>query len=102
MELILTPILVAILSAWAGKWSRWTALFGSLITGLFLLYFFLHFNPDAGVQWQFDKAWFSSAIHFHTGIDGISMILLILTNLLVPVILLSAFHKKEDTRSCLL
>jgi NADH-quinone oxidoreductase subunit M len=97
VELILTPILAGILSAWAGKWSRWTALFGSLITGLFLLYFFLHFNPESGVQWQWDKEWFSSAIHFHTGIDGISMILLILTNLLVPVILLSAFYKKEDT-----
>jgi len=97
MELILIPIIASVLSAWVGKWSRWSALLGSLITGLFLLYFFRNFNPDGGIQWQWDKAWFSSAIHFHTGIDGISMILLILTNILAPVILLSAFDKKEAT-----
>ena len=96
MELILTPIIAALIAAWAGKWSRWIALFGSMITGFILLYFFQNFNPAGGVQWQWDKAWFSSAIHFHTGIDGISMILLLLTNILVPVILLSAFNKKDD------
>jgi len=97
MELILIPIITALISAWAGRWSRWAALLGSLITGLFVLYFFQNFNPAGGLQWQWDKAWFSSAIHFHTGIDGISMIMLILTNVLTPVILLSAFNKKEDT-----
>ncbi|MBM3919883.1 MAG: NADH-quinone oxidoreductase subunit M [Sphingomonadales bacterium] len=97
MELILIPIITALISAWAGKWSRRAALLGSLITGLFILYFFQNFNPAGGLQWQWDKAWFSSAIHFHTGIDGISMIMLILTNVLTPVILLSAFNKKEDT-----
>lgn len=96
MELILIPIVTAVLSAWAGKWSRWIALAGSLITGFVLLYFFLNFNPEAGVQWQWNRVWFSSAIHFHTGIDGISMILLLLTNILAPLILLSAFNKKED------
>ncbi len=96
MELILIPIVTAVLSAWAGKWSRLIALAGSLITGFVLLYFFLNFNPEAGVQWQWNRVWFSSAIHFHTGIDGISMILLLLTNILAPLILLSAFNKKED------
>lgn len=96
MELIFIPIITAFIAAWTGKWSRWIALLGSVISGVFLLYFFMHFNPDAGVQWQWNKPWFSSAIHFHTGMDGISMVLLILTNLLCPLILLSAFHKKED------
>lgn len=96
MELILIPIITAVLAAWAGKWSRWISLAGSLVTGFSLLYFFLNFNPSGGVQWQWDKAWFSSAIHFHTGIDGISMILLLLTNILAPLILLSAFNRKED------
>lgn len=96
MELIFIPILTAFISAWTGKWSRWVALFGSAVTGLFLLYFYMNFNPQAGLQWQWDKIWFSSAIHFHTGIDGISLILLILTNVLSPLILLTAFNKKED------
>ncbi len=96
MELIFIPILFSVLSAWAGKWSRWTAFLGSLLTGFFLLYFFLNFNPAAGVQWQWNKPWFSSAIHFHTGIDGITMVMLILTNVLCPIILLSAFNKKEN------
>jgi len=44
-------------------------------------------------QMIWDRIWFSSAIHFKTGIDGITMIMLLLTNVLGVLILASAINK---------
>ena len=97
MELILIPILSGLIAAWAGKWSRWIALLGSIITGVLVVTLWSQFDPTKGFQFIFDKPWFSSAIHFKTGIDGIGLLLLLLTNFLTPVILLSAFGKDKQS-----
>lgn len=53
------------------------------------------FHCDDSFQYVTDMPWFSKAIHFKTGIDGISMIMLLLCNILAPVIVLSAMNKEQ-------
>ncbi len=64
-----------------------------LIPTLFLLAQFVH---DSSSQFILDFWWIPSlGISFKIGIDGISAVLILLTNLLVPFIILSSFHKKN-------
>ncbi|GAB4030655.1 complex I subunit 4 family protein [Spirosoma gilvum] len=52
------------------------------------------FKPDATSQFGFDYAWIGSlGIRFSAGIDGISVLLVLLTGLLVPFIILSTFNR---------
>lgn len=95
MELIIIPIIAALIAAWSGKSSRWVALAGSLAALVVLLFKLKSFDPAGGFQFVFDQPWFSQSIRFRTGIDGISMILLLLTNVLAPVILLSTFGSNK-------
>lgn len=55
---------------------------------------FFGFRTDASSQFGFDYAWIGSlGIRFSAGIDGISVLLVLLTGLLVPFIVLSTFNR---------
>lgn len=96
MELILIPIITGLIAAFSGKWSKWIAIAGSL-TALGIVAFLLtKFNPNGNFNFVFDAKWFSQSIHFKTGIDGISMVLLLLCNIVAPLILLAAFQNNND------
>jgi NADH-quinone oxidoreductase subunit M len=95
VELIVIPIIAGLIAAWSGKLSKWIAFGGSLVALAFILIKTQTFNPDGGFQFVFDKPWFSAGMHFHTAIDGLSLVLLLLTNILVPVIILSSFGQKN-------
>lgn len=97
MELIIIPIIAALVAAWSGKSSRWVALAGSVAALVVLLLKLKSFDPAGGFQFVFDQPWFSQSIRFRTGIDGISMVLLLLTNVLAPVILLSTFGSNKSS-----
>ncbi|MHB1177664.1 MAG: complex I subunit 4 family protein [Daejeonella sp.] len=61
-------------------------------------YLYINFVPDASTQFLVNYAWIPHfGINFKTGVDGISMVLLLLTNFLVPVIILSSF--KQDIKN---
>ncbi len=96
MELILIPLLAGLLAAWSGKYAKWIALAGSISSLAFLIFLFRGFNPDGGFQFAFNKPWFFTGMHFHTAIDGIGMVLLLLTNVLSPVIVLASFGKEKN------
>ena len=58
------------------------------VTGAFLS----RFTADASTQFTIDAPWIPKfGIYFTAGIDGISMIMVILTTLLVPLIILSTY-----------
>lgn len=53
------------------------------------------FVPEGGVQFLFDQYWVESmGISFKTGTDGISMLMILLTNALVPLIIYSSFDRE--------
>ena len=101
MELILIPIITGIVAAFSGKTSRWVAMLGSIATLAILAVKLSHFNADGSFNFIFDKPWFSNAIHFKTGIDGITMVMLLLTNILSPLILLVAANKNNADKIAL-
>lgn len=58
------------------------------------------FQKNADTQFEFNRAWISSmGIDFHVGMDGISLLLVLLTTFLVPIIILSSFGKQYKNPS---
>jgi NADH-quinone oxidoreductase subunit M len=76
------------------------ALLGSLLTFVFSLHLFYHFDPaQGGMQFEESVPWIHASeytINHHLGIDGISLFLVILTTFLTPLAILSSW--KSITR----
>lgn len=91
--LILLPLAGAIIASFARTQSvKYGALIWSCISLLHTVSLLIRFTPDASTQFLIDVPWIEQfGIHFKAGIDGISMILVILTNLLIPIIILGSF-----------
>lgn len=83
------------------KLLRWVALLGSLIPLGLTGYAWVLFNqaPAAAFKLEELAAWFP-AIHsnYHLGIDGVSLSMIVLTVLLVPLAILTAFSVKERVK----
>ncbi|HOY16981.1 MAG TPA: NADH-quinone oxidoreductase subunit M [Haliscomenobacter sp.] len=80
------------------KATRWQALFISAVAAALSVYMAWSFVPTGGTQFEMNLAWLPSlGIGYHVGADGISMVLLLLTNLLSPLILLSTFKQKNES-----
>ena len=81
---------------------RGTALFFTSITFLYSLLFFTHFDPGAEtMQFVQNVPWLNIGvlrIHYHVGIDGISLFLVILTTFLMPLALLASWGIEEKVR----
>lgn len=94
--LLLLPVASAILMAFAKSslTSKWIALVLSLVQLGLTIPFVYAFVPDASVQFEQSFQWISSLnIRFHIGLDGISLPLVLLTNGLLPLIILSSFGR---------
>lgn len=100
--LILLPIAAAVLTLASGsRLAKQVALVGGLAELGLAVYVWSQFDPGAGAQFAFKYHWLQSAgISFGGSIDGISMILVLLTTFLTPFIILSAFgheYKNQAT-----
>lgn len=96
--LLLVPIIGALLLTFVNqsKTAKILALFISLLSLLATVPFLVAFVPDASMQFEQNIPWISSlGIHFHVGIDGISLPLVLLTNGLIPCIILSTFKQRQ-------
>lgn len=96
---IFIPLIAALIVLFSGK-SIVRGLSGafSLVSLLVTVYMLLNFKPDATTQFLVNLAWIPQfGIQFKAGVDGISMVLLLLTNLLIPIIVLSSF--KQDIKN---
>ncbi|MBD1429275.1 complex I subunit 4 family protein [Sphingobacterium litopenaei] len=94
--LLLLPVASAILLAFAksSSMAKWLALVLSLVQVVLTIPFLCTFVPDASIQFEQSFDWISSLnIRFHVGLDGISLPLVLLTNGLFPLIILSTFTK---------
>lgn len=101
MELILIPIIVGLIASFSGKWSKWIAVAGSLAATTITLIWLSKFNADGSFNFVYDHIWLSKAVHFKTGADGISMVLLLLTNIISPLIILAAMQKSNENKAAL-
>jgi NADH-quinone oxidoreductase subunit M len=74
------------------------ALVISLLTFVLSLHLPVRFHrAQAGFQYEIDKSWISTPnIHYHMGIDGISMWLVVLTTFLTPLCVLISWKSIHD------
>ncbi|CAG5009939.1 NADH-quinone oxidoreductase subunit M [Dyadobacter sp. CECT 9275] len=91
--LILLPIAAGLITFLVGdRLAKQVALIGGLAELALAASVWSQFDPSAGIQFSFRYNWLASgSISFAGGIDGISMLLVLLTTFLTPLIILSAF-----------
>jgi len=89
--LLFFPLLGAIITALSGRAAKAVALISSIVSLGIALVLVANFVPDASSQFVVNYPWIENlGINFHAGIDGISMITVLLTNLLIPIIILAS------------
>lgn len=98
LALILFPVVAAALLLITGGEHVKRLAFGAALVELALtVYLFATFKADATSQFGFDYAWIGSlGIRFSAGVDGISVLPVLLTGLVVPFIVLSTFERSYD------
>jgi len=98
--LIFLPVVAALVVLFfKNETAKYAALAFALAELVVAGYFLTKFVPNDQVQFGITAPWIAKAgIYFNAGIDGISMIMVILSTLLVPLIILSTF-KHQYTRA---
>ncbi|MBZ0283952.1 MAG: NADH-quinone oxidoreductase subunit M [Anaerolineae bacterium] len=73
---------------------KWTALGVSLLTFAMSLLLWIGYNPqDPGLQMVQNVAWIPTAgISYYVGVDGLSILLIVLTTFIMPLAILSSFR----------
>ncbi len=99
--LILIPVLAALVVLISKNNSaKQIALVGAMTELALAAFVFTQFKADATQQFTFSYPWIASAgILFAGGIDGISILLVMLTAFLVPLIVLSTFRQPYKSAS---
>ncbi len=98
--LLFFPLLAAVAVFFFGEKAKQIALVATIVEFLFSIYFVFTFSPDGGSQFVENYWWVQGlGISYHIGIDGISLLLVLLTTFLTPLIILSSFlHKYKNPR----
>ena len=87
---------------------NWVALGFSLVTlmlavGLFCVFQARYFNPFTrnGMQFIEDVSWITFgkiSIHYRMGVDGFSLLMILLTTILVPICIYASFNVKQRVK----
>ena len=100
--LLFFPLVGSLACLLSKDYAKQTALISAIITLGFASVLLLNFNADASRQFVVDFPWIPQlGINFKAGIDGISMIMVLLTTGLVPLIILSGFNRTFKNPSAL-
>lgn len=94
--LLLLPAISAIILSFvkSSNTAKWLGLLLSLLQLGLTLPFVCAFAPTAEIQFEQVHTWIAQlGISFHIGLDGISLPLVLLTNVLIPLIILASFSK---------
>ncbi len=105
LALLLIPLAGSgLVFAYRNASSKYLALAIAFIQMFFTFYLLACFNNaptvDSQLQYEIQYPWsnfIKSSLHF--GIDGMSMLLLLLTNILVPLIILSSFNEEKPYKN---
>ncbi|WP_316802222.1 NADH-quinone oxidoreductase subunit M [Pedobacter nototheniae] len=96
--LIFLPLAGAVITAFSGKSAKIISTVIAVISLGLALFMACSFIPDASTQFETNLPWIADlGIRFHAGIDGISMLVVLLTNILIPIIILSSY--KHDYKN---
>ncbi|MBC8111839.1 MAG: NADH-quinone oxidoreductase subunit M, partial [Verrucomicrobia bacterium] len=92
------PVLAAFILLFIGaKFAKTAALVLTLVEFGIAVFAFSQFNPADISDFDLQLKWLPSyGIGFHIGMDGISLLLVLLTTFLLPLIVLSTFNFKYE------
>ncbi len=92
--LIFLPVIAALaVLLFKNETAKHAALAFSVAELIIAVVFLIQFTPDASTQFIVDVPWLHAFnAYFSAGIDGISMIMVLLTTLLVPLIILTTYQ----------
>ncbi|TWR24114.1 NADH-quinone oxidoreductase subunit M [Mucilaginibacter achroorhodeus] len=92
--LLFLPVVAAVLTLFfKNEVAKHAALFFALVELGLAISFVTGFVPNASIQYLVDLPWIPQfGIYFSAGIDGISMVMVLLTTVLVPLIILSTYE----------
>ncbi|MEX1035281.1 MAG: NADH-quinone oxidoreductase subunit M [Sneathiella sp.] len=77
----------------AARNARWVALWTTLFTFVISLFIWINFDTDtAAFQFVEKGSWLGNNINYHMGVDGISMLFIILTTFLMPLCILASWE----------
>lgn len=98
---ILIPLLTSLFLLLARPTgSRSIALVATVANLALTAFALMSFQGDGSYNHEFDVPWVASAgIHFRVGLDGISMLLVLLTNLLAPFIVATGFGRPMENEA---
>lgn len=89
--LILIPLAGSLISLISGKTARPAAIAFAFLQLLFTFYVLSRFDAQAGIQMTEEHEWIPSlGATYKVGLDGIALIMVLLTNIAVPLILLTS------------
>jgi NADH-quinone oxidoreductase subunit M len=78
---------------------RWTALSATVITFLVSLLVWVDFDPaNPGFQFEESYVWLGGAMNYHMGVDGISMLFVILTTFLMPICIMASWNVERRVK----
>lgn len=98
--LIFFPLVAALVTAFSGEHAKKVAVAAAVIEFAYSLCIFFRFDPTAGIQFTENISWIPQlGINYHVGIDGIALLLVMLTTFLVPLIILSSFNHQYKSPS---
>ncbi|OGX91349.1 complex I subunit 4 family protein [Hymenobacter coccineus] len=99
--LLFLPLAAALLLHFTkGATARALALGATLVEFALAIFVAIDFVRHGSSAYNLDYAWVQSAgINFHLGLDGLSLLLVLLTTFLVPLILLAAFRGNYENPS---
>ncbi len=96
IALIFFPFVAALATLLAKEKAKHVAFGAAVLEFALSIWMVMQFNPQGGTQFNVDYWWVPSlGISFKAGMDGISMLLVLLTTFLVPIIILSSFSNGE-------
>lgn len=91
--LIFLPLVGALVTAFSGSAAKHVALFSAIVSLVLTSVMVFNFIPNANSQFVVNYLWIQDlGISFHAGVDGISIITVLLTNALIPLIILAAYQ----------
>lgn len=81
----------------AARNARWVALWTTLFTFIVSLFIWLNFDTStAAFQFVEKEPWLGGNINYHMGVDGISMLFIILTTFLMPLCILASWEAIQN------
>jgi NADH-quinone oxidoreductase subunit M len=95
LYILLLPLIASLITLAAkGQAARVVALFFTMLELTFTIYVYGIFKTAGPERFNLLTDWIEQPkINFHIGMDGVSMLMVLLTNLLLPLIVLSGFNR---------